>query len=108
MWASLAPTASSRVGDCAHLGSLTTAVSIGCDSSRKCTAHAPAACAGLADCLSKTVKHGGIMSLYNGFGVSVQVQYDIIRVLHMVGQCNSPAVQRCQPPSPPDCATKEG
>jgi solute carrier family 25 (adenine nucleotide translocator) protein 4/5/6/31 len=27
---------------------------------------------GLADCLSKTVKHGGIMSLYNGFGVSVQ------------------------------------
>jgi solute carrier family 25 (adenine nucleotide translocator) protein 4/5/6/31 len=26
---------------------------------------------GLADCLAKTVKHGGPMALYNGFGVSV-------------------------------------
>jgi hypothetical protein len=44
MWASPAPTASSRVGGCGHPASLTSAcpaVSIGCDSSRNCTAHAP-------------------------------------------------------------------
>ena len=29
---------------------------------------------GLVDCLSKTVKRGGFMALYQGFGVSVQVR----------------------------------
>jgi hypothetical protein len=26
---------------------------------------------GLADCITKTMKHGGVMSLYQGFGISV-------------------------------------
>lgn len=78
MWASPAPIASSRVGGCGHPASLTSArpaVCTGCNSSRRCTAHGRQPAAGLADCLSKTVKHGGVMSLYNGFGVSVQVRY---------------------------------
>lgn len=29
---------------------------------------------GLVDCISKTAKRGGVMSLYQGFGVSVQVR----------------------------------
>ena len=31
-------------------------------------------CAGLLDCLKKTVARGGPMALYQGFGVSVQVR----------------------------------
>ena len=75
MWARPAGTASSAVG--AHdltwpnppmpSSCVVTAILLMCHGSPL------SYCVGLMDCLSKTVKHGGVMSLYNGFGVSVQV-----------------------------------
>lgn len=44
---------------------------------------------GLIDCLGKVVKRGGMMALYQGFGVSVQVQ-------------NLSATASCTPAGMPD------